>query len=331
MALAPLAYPLYTRVMKHNPANPDWFDRDRFMLSAGHASMLLYSSLYLSGYGLTLDDLKNFRQLGSPTAGHPEYGDARRASRPPPARSARASRWRSAWRSPRRCSRPASTARPRADRPPHLRDRERRRHPGGRGLRGLLARRPPRARQADRLLRQQPHPARRRDRDGASPRTSASASRPTAGTCRTWARTSRVDDTRAGHRARPGRDDRPSLIVASHIGYGSPNKQDTYEAHGSPLGEDEVQGHQGGLRLAPDSPSSCRTRCSSTSQERRSAAARRGGVERAARRVPRGGRRRGRRARLVMDGTPARRLGHGSARVRPGRRRHRHPQGVAAR
>ena len=76
MALAPLAYVLYTRVMKHNPANADWFDRDRFILSAGHASMLLYASLYLSGYGLTLDDLKNFRQLGSPTAGHPERGDA---------------------------------------------------------------------------------------------------------------------------------------------------------------------------------------------------------------------------------------------------------------
>jgi transketolase len=76
MALAPLAYLLYMRVMKHNPANADWFDRDRFVLSAGHASMLLYSSLYLSGYGLTLDDLKRFRQVGSPTAGHPERGDA---------------------------------------------------------------------------------------------------------------------------------------------------------------------------------------------------------------------------------------------------------------
>jgi len=76
MALAPLAYVLYTRTMKHNPANADWFDRDRFVLSAGHASMLLYSILYLTGYGLTLDDLKNFRQLGSRTAGHPERGDA---------------------------------------------------------------------------------------------------------------------------------------------------------------------------------------------------------------------------------------------------------------
>ena len=76
MALAPVAYLLYTRVMNHNPANADWFDRDRFVLSAGHASMLLYSSLYLSGYGLTLEDLERFRQLGSPTAGHPERLDA---------------------------------------------------------------------------------------------------------------------------------------------------------------------------------------------------------------------------------------------------------------
>jgi transketolase len=72
MALAPLAYVLYTRVMRHNPSDPDWFDRDRFVLSAGHASMLLYSMLYLTGYPLTLEDIKNFRQVGSPTAGHPE-------------------------------------------------------------------------------------------------------------------------------------------------------------------------------------------------------------------------------------------------------------------
>src|SRR4051794_41358152 len=76
MALAPLTYVLYTRVMKHAPTHPNWYDRDRFVLSAGHASMLLYSTLYLTGYGLTLDDVKNFRQLGSPTAGHPEYGHA---------------------------------------------------------------------------------------------------------------------------------------------------------------------------------------------------------------------------------------------------------------
>jgi len=72
LALAPAAYVLYTRVLKHNPADPAWPDRDRFVLSAGHASMLLYASLYLSGYDLPLDEIKKFRQLGSHTPGHPE-------------------------------------------------------------------------------------------------------------------------------------------------------------------------------------------------------------------------------------------------------------------
>src|SRR5215210_5116548 len=72
MGLAPLAYVLYTRVMRHNPSDADWPGRDRFVLSAGHASMLLYSMLYLTGYPMTLDDLKGFRRVGSPTAGHPE-------------------------------------------------------------------------------------------------------------------------------------------------------------------------------------------------------------------------------------------------------------------
>ena len=72
MALAPLAHVLWTRVMKYDASEPDWPDRDRFVLSAGHASMLLYSMLYLTGFGLELDDLRNFRQLGSRTPGHPE-------------------------------------------------------------------------------------------------------------------------------------------------------------------------------------------------------------------------------------------------------------------
>jgi transketolase len=74
MALAPLAYVLWTRHLKYNPANPEWIDRDRFVLSAGHASMLLYSVLYLTGYAVSLDDLKQFRQWESSTPGHPEYG-----------------------------------------------------------------------------------------------------------------------------------------------------------------------------------------------------------------------------------------------------------------
>jgi transketolase len=74
MALAPLAYVLWTQHLRYNPTNPGWLNRDRFVLSAGHASMLLYSVLYLTGYELTLDDIKQFRQWESKTPGHPELG-----------------------------------------------------------------------------------------------------------------------------------------------------------------------------------------------------------------------------------------------------------------
>lgn len=72
MGMAPAAYLLFTRFMRHNPRNPKWYGRDRFVLSAGHGSMLLYACLYLSGYDLGLDDIKHFRQVGSRTPGHPE-------------------------------------------------------------------------------------------------------------------------------------------------------------------------------------------------------------------------------------------------------------------
>ncbi|MBT3178113.1 MAG: transketolase [Desulfobacula sp.] len=74
MGLAPCAYVLFKRFLKHNPKNPAWIDRDRFVLSGGHVSSLIYSLLYLFGYGLEIDDLKNFRQWGSRTPGHPELG-----------------------------------------------------------------------------------------------------------------------------------------------------------------------------------------------------------------------------------------------------------------
>lgn len=74
MGMADVAFVLWDKILKHNPANPGWANRDRFILSAGHGSMLLYSLLHLYGYDLTLDDLKNFRQYGSRTPGHPEFG-----------------------------------------------------------------------------------------------------------------------------------------------------------------------------------------------------------------------------------------------------------------
>ena len=101
MGMADVATVLFQRFMKFDASQPDWPDRDRFVLSAGHGSMLLYALLYLLGYpGMGRKELENFRQLGSPTAGHPEYG--------PPVPSARGSRPRSAWRSPSAYQRLAS-------------------------------------------------------------------------------------------------------------------------------------------------------------------------------------------------------------------------------
>ena len=74
MGMADMAEALWRGVLRHNPADPHWANRDRFVLSNGHASMLLYSVLHLTGYDLSMDDIKNFRQLGSRTPGHPEKG-----------------------------------------------------------------------------------------------------------------------------------------------------------------------------------------------------------------------------------------------------------------
>ena len=75
MGMADVATVLFARFLNFKASDPDWPDRDRFVLSAGHGSMLLYSLLHLTGYDLSMDDLRNFRQLGSRTAGHPEYGE----------------------------------------------------------------------------------------------------------------------------------------------------------------------------------------------------------------------------------------------------------------
>ena len=82
MGMADIAEVLWRHVLKHNPGNPKWWNRDRFVLSNGHGSMLLYSLLHLTGYPVTLDELKNFRQLGARTAGHPERDLAGRGRHP---------------------------------------------------------------------------------------------------------------------------------------------------------------------------------------------------------------------------------------------------------
>ena len=104
MGAAAMTYTLWTRFLRHNPANPDWANRDRFVLSPGHASILLYALLSLTGYDLPLEELKRFRQWGSRTPGHPEHGHT-----PGVARWGPASRWPWGWRS-RSASWPTSTA-----------------------------------------------------------------------------------------------------------------------------------------------------------------------------------------------------------------------------
>ncbi len=105
MGAAAMAYVLWDRFLKHNPRNPDWPDRDRFVLSPGHGSMLLYSLLHLTGYDLPLDELKRFRQWNSLTPGHPERGLTVGVET---TTSARASATARAWPSPRSSSQPTS-------------------------------------------------------------------------------------------------------------------------------------------------------------------------------------------------------------------------------
>jgi transketolase len=241
MALAPLAYVLYTRAMRHSPDHPRWFNRDRFILSAGHASMLLYSTLYLSGYGISLDDIKNFRQLGSPTAGHPEYWDAPGIE---------------ATTGPLGQGIGMSVGVALAER--MLAARFNTGHhelidhhtyviasdgdiqegvgsevcslAGHLGLGRLIV-------FFDNNHIQLSGPTARAFSEDVRKRFEAYG----------WHVQDVGEDLsvetleRATEEAKAA-DDRPSLvIVRSHIGYGAPNKQDTYQAHGSPLGEDEVR------------------------------------------------------------------------------------------
>ena len=241
---------------------------------AGHASMLLYSLLHLTGYDVSLEDLEAFRQWGSQHARPPRVRPDARASRRRPGRSARASPTPSGMAiAERRLA--AEFNRPGHDdrRPPDVRASpptatSRRASPPRR----RQPRRPPAARQARRPLRRQPHPARRADGDGLVARTSSSGSRPTAGTpSGSRTATTSTRSTAAIEAARA--DDRPSLIaVRTHIGYGSPNKQDTPEGARRAARARRGPPHQGGLRLGsgPDvlRPGRGAARCSATRSPR---------------------------------------------------------------
>src|SRR3954469_4447767 len=238
MGLAPLAYLLFTRVMKHNPANADWADRDRFILSAGHASMLLYSMLYLTGYPLTLDDIKNFRQVGSPTAGHPErkYTPGSQITAGPLGQGlansvgmALAERMMAARFGDEVVDHHTYVIASDGDIQEGVAS-EASSLGGHLGLGKLIVFYDDNHIQlagptSDSFSEDVP---KRYEAYGWHTLTVEDAND--------------VDALEQAAREAQGVTDRPSLIsVKSHIGFGSPNKQDTHKAHGSPLGDDEVR------------------------------------------------------------------------------------------
>ena len=267
MALAPLAYVLYTRDMRHDPSSPTGRTATASCCPRGHASMLLYSMLHLTGYDLSLDDLKKFRQSARPTAGHPEYGHApgvETTTGPLGQGIANAVGMASAERMLARALQPPGHG-------PRRSLHVRRSSPTatsmeGVSARGSVARRPPRARQPDRLLRRQPH----HDRGRHGARLLRGRRQALRGLRLARAEPRRGHRTRAACRrlieAAQQETDRPRMIIVrTHIAHGSPNKQDTHEAHGAPLGEEEIRAHQAGLRLArarsrSSSPDECLAR-----------------------------------------------------------------------
>ena len=251
MALAPAAYVLWTRFLRHNPADPEWADRDRFVLSCGHASMLLYSLLHLTGYDLSLEELKASASGARAPRAIPSAA-TRPGSRPRPVRWARASATPWGWRSPSGSSPSISTGRDTAGGPPDLGIRQRRRSDGGGSERGGLARGAPAAGQAHRGLRRQSHHHRRRHRARLLRRRAAQRSRPTAGTCSGSATATTSSRIEAALEAARAEADRPALgdRLRTYIADPAPTKRDTAEAHGAPLGEEEVRRDQGDHGLA---------------------------------------------------------------------------------
>jgi len=241
MGAAAMAYTLWTRFLKHNPANPQWFDRDRFVLSAGHGSMLLYSLLYLTGYDLALDEIKHFRKWGSKTPGHPErrHTPGVEVTTGPLGQGfgnsvgmAIAEAWLGA-----RYNRPGhkivdhytyvicgdgdlmeGVACEAASLAGHL------------GLGKLIC------------LYDQNHISLAGATELVFTEDVAKSFEGRGWHTRKVADGNNTEDIDAAIREAQAEETRPSLLlVRTHIGYGSPHKQDNFSAHGNPLGEDELQ------------------------------------------------------------------------------------------
>ena len=218
---AAMAYALWANHLRFNPADPHWFNRDRFVLSAGHGSALLYALLHLYGYDLSLDDLKSFRQLGSKTPGHPEYHHTPGVEvTTGPARPRLRQRRR---HGDRRSALGATYNNGEDDRRPlHVRAGRRRRPDGRRVVRSRFARRAPQARQADRLYDDNKISLAGNDRDHVHRRRAAALRGRTAGTRSSSATefandVATIDNAIAAAKAVT---DKPSLIlVRSIIGY----------------------------------------------------------------------------------------------------------------
>ena len=243
MGAAPMAYAVWTRFLRHAPTHPDWPDRDRFVLSAGHASMLLYSLLHLTGYAVSMEDLQSFRQWGSITPGHPEYGvtpGVEATTGPlgpgPDQRGRHGDRGAASGGrvQPRGAptGRSSITGRTSSRRTATSRKASRRRPPA---WPATCVSASSSCCYDDNLIQL----------DGPT-KMAWSEDVPARFDAYGW-HTQRVADgndveaiTAAIEAARA--DDRPSLIaVRTHIGFGSPNKQDSQKAHGAPLGVDEVR------------------------------------------------------------------------------------------
>ncbi len=240
MALAPLAHVLFTRVLHHDPSDPRWPDRDRFVLSNGHASILLYSMLHLTGYGLTLDDLRAFRQLGQPHPRPPrdQPRPRDRADHRTP-RSGRGQRRRS-WASPSGGSAPTSRPSSATTTPMWW--------PVTAASRKASPTRPPRSPATSASVGWS---------TCTTTTTSPSTARPSSPTTTTWPSrfaaygwsvedvgevANDLDALEAALLQARAHEDRPSLIILrSHIGYPSPHLTDTAKAHGDPFGEEEIR------------------------------------------------------------------------------------------